>query len=309
MRLATPQLPALPSVFARNGHGATPTIASETIVERLERLTFLDPISGLAQKAVRALVPQESRAKSLLSGTWLGHPVHPPLTDVVVGSWLCAWFLDVAGGERSQPAADRLIGLGIAASVPTALSGLSDWAELGGGNRRVGTVHAVGNTTALVLHALSWRARRRRGREHALTLSTLGLASASLSAWLGGHLSYARGVGVNQTAFDELPADWTAVTDESGLAEGRLVQAPANGVNVLLVRQHGELHAMHDRCSHRGCSLSEGKLGDGTITCGCHASMFRLDGSLVRGPATSPQPSLEVRLRDGSVEVRRRGDA
>jgi nitrite reductase/ring-hydroxylating ferredoxin subunit len=80
---------------------------------------------------------------------------------------------------------------------------------------------------------------------------------------------------------------------------------------VLLVRRHGEIYAIADRCSHRGCSLAEGTLRDGTITCRCHGSTFTLDGRAVTvtGPATARQPALETRVREGTIEVRRRSDS
>jgi nitrite reductase/ring-hydroxylating ferredoxin subunit len=276
-------------------------LGRETVAERIERLEALDAVAEPLQKAVRSVVPQESAWKDLLSGTWLGHPVHPPLTDVVVGAWTSALLLDLLGGGRAKRAADRLVGTGILAAA----AGLSDWAELRGGTRRVGTVHASGNVTALVLHTLSWRARRRGQRGQGLALSALGYGVATFSAWLGGHLSFGRGVGVNQTAFEEAPPDWTPVLEEAQLEESTLVGVRANGVGVLLVRKDGRTYALADRCSHRGCALHEGQLGDDTVTCPCHGSTFRLDGSVAKGPATAPQPTFDVRTMEGTVEVRR----
>jgi nitrite reductase/ring-hydroxylating ferredoxin subunit/uncharacterized membrane protein len=282
-------------------------LAREAVVAQIERLEALDSISEPLQKAVRAAVPQESELKDVLSGTWLGHPLHPPLTDVVIGAWTCALLLDLLGGNEGRKAADSLVAAGIVAAVPTASAGLSDWAELRGGSRRVGSVHAVGNTTALVLHSLSWLARRRGDRTRGVALSALGYGVATFSAWLGGHLSFAQGVGVNQTAFEEPPSEWTPVLDEAVLEEGKLTGAGANGLAVLLVRTGGSVHALADRCSHRGCALHAGTLNDdGTLTCPCHGSTFRLDGSLVKGPATSPQPAFDVRSNAGKVEIRRR---
>jgi nitrite reductase/ring-hydroxylating ferredoxin subunit len=197
-----------------------------------------------------------------------------------------------------------LLGTGIAAALPTAASGLSDWAELRGGTRRVGLVHALGNTTALTLQILSLRARLRGERAKGIGLSTLAMTVASGSAWLGGHLSFVRGVGVNQTAFEELPDSWTPVADASQLGDQPL-RGTAGEVAVVLVRSGAEIGALADRCSHRGCSLAEGDVHDGTITCKCHGSTFALDGNVLRGPATAPQPALEARVREGKVEVRR----
>jgi nitrite reductase/ring-hydroxylating ferredoxin subunit/uncharacterized membrane protein len=285
-------------------------VARETIAEQIEQLEQLDRISEPLQTAVRAAIPQGSQLKDLLSGTWLGHPLHPPLTDVVIGTWTSALLLDFLGGEQGEQAADRLVAAGILAAVPTASAGLSDWADLRGGNRRVGLVHAVGNTTALLLHILSLSARRGGDRRRGRALSTLGYGIVTFSAWLGGHLSFARGVGVNQTAFEEAPSEWTAVLDEGDLGgERTLTSAQANGVAVVLVRTSAQLYALADRCSHRGCSLHEGRLNDDdTLTCPCHGSTFRLDGSIVKGPATSPQPAFDVRTSGGAVEIRARAN-
>jgi nitrite reductase/ring-hydroxylating ferredoxin subunit/uncharacterized membrane protein len=281
--------------------------ARQAIAARIEQLAALDVLSGPLQKGVRSAVPQESRGKDLLSGTWLGHPLHPPLTDLVIGAWTSALLLDLLGGDDAEQAADRLIAAGIVAAVPTAAAGLSDWAELRDASRRVGTVHALGNTTALALHALSWSARRRGRRESAVALSALGYGVATFSAWLGGHLSFGKGVGVNQTAFLDAPTEWTAVLGETELAEGTLTGARADSLRVVLVRTQG-LYALADRCSHRGCSLHEGRLNaDNTVTCPCHGSTFRLeDGSIVKGPATSPQPAFDMRTSEGKLEIRRR---
>lgn len=277
-----------------------------SIAERIEQLDILDSLLGPLQRAANRAVPQESRLKDLLSGTWLGHPLHPPLTDVVIGAWTSALLLDLLGGEDAEQAADRLVSIGILAALPTAAAGLSDWADLSGGSRRVGGVHAIGNTSALALHAWSLAARRRGERRRGVLLSAGGYAVASFSAWLGGHLSFARGVGVNQTAFDDAPTDWTPVLDVDELLDRRLTRAQNDSLGVLLVRADDHVYALSDRCTHRGCLLHEGRLNeDASVTCPCHGSTFRLDGSIVKGPATSPQPSFATRVRNGKVEIRR----
>jgi nitrite reductase/ring-hydroxylating ferredoxin subunit/uncharacterized membrane protein len=276
----------------------------EKISEYIEQLETLDPLFDPVQKAVQTVVPEQSKLKEILSGTWLGEPLHPPLTDIVIGTWTSALLLDLFGSKQTHKAADGLVAAGVLAAIPTATAGLSEWSELSGGRRRVGDVHALGNTTALVLHALSWAARRRGNRVPGVALSALGYAVATCSAWLGGHLSFGTGVGVNQTAFEDAPEEWTAVLDEAELEEGKLTGARADGVGVLLVRKEKNLYGLIDRCSHRGCSLHEGNLEEDTVVCPCHGSTFRLDGSIVKGPAASPQPALQVRVEHGKVEVR-----
>ncbi len=279
-------------------------VARESLAERIEGLGPLDAVAEPLQQLAKAAIPEGSTLKDALSGTWLGHPLHPPLTDVVIGAWTSALLLDLLGDESSEPAADTLVAAGVAAAVPTALSGLSDWADTRGGSRRVGTVHALGNTTALVLHVLSWFARRGGDRGRGRLLSGAGFAIASFSAWLGGHLSFGKGIGVNQTAFDSAPEEWTAVLDAEQLSEGALTAATADTTPVLLLRRGDQVHALDDRCSHRGCALHEGRLENDTIVCPCHGSTFRLDGSIVRGPATAPQPRFDARIVDGKLEIR-----
>jgi len=285
----------------------TEPLARELIAEKIEELDALDAVAEPLQQAVRTVVPQDTVLKDLLSGTWLGHPVHPPLTDVVIGAWTSALALDLVGGEQTDKAAQLLIGIGILAAVPTAAAGASDWADVRGGDRRVGTVHALGNTTALLLHVLSWTARRRGHRTRGVALSGIGYGVATFSAWLGGHLSFGKGVGVNQTAFGSAPKDWTPVLAADALPERELKRGEANGVGVLLVRDGEWIHAIADRCSHRGCSLAQGELVDDAVRCSCHGSTFRLeDGSIVKGPATAPQPAYDARESDGTIQVRGR---
>jgi nitrite reductase/ring-hydroxylating ferredoxin subunit/uncharacterized membrane protein len=279
-------------------------VARTSITAWVEQLDALDALSEPLQQGARRLIPQGSQLKDLLSGTWLGHPLHPPLTDVVVGTWTSALLLDLLGGEPSEEAADGLVAAGIIAAVPTAAAGLSDWADLRGGSRRVGLVHALGNVSALLLQMFSLAARRRGDRSRATGLSMVGYALASGSAWLGGHLSFVNGVGVNQTAFDDAPKEWTAVLDEADLVEGKLVGAQAETLSVLLLRKGAQLYALDDRCSHRGCSLHEGTLNDDSVTCPCHGSTFRFDGTIVKGPATAPQPAFDVRSNGSKIEIR-----
>jgi nitrite reductase/ring-hydroxylating ferredoxin subunit/uncharacterized membrane protein len=280
------------------------TAARETVADRIEALEALDPAADVLQRVGGAVRGASTHLENLLSGTWLGHPLHPLLTDVVIGAWTSSLVLDLVGGRRSRAAADTLVGVGVAAAVPTALAGVADSADLSGRTRRAATVHAIGNSSALAVYGLSWLARRRGRRGTGRALALLGFGLVTGSAWLGGHLSFRKGVGVNQTAFEPLPSKWTAVLDEGELEEGTLGHASAGGAGVLLVRKGRKIHALADRCSHRGCSLHEGELEEDQVICPCHGSTFRLDGSIVRGPATAPQPALEARVRTGKVEVR-----
>jgi nitrite reductase/ring-hydroxylating ferredoxin subunit/uncharacterized membrane protein len=272
---------------------------------RIEQMDSLDPAAQHVQKLIYRTVPQGSIRKDLLSGTWLGRPLHPLLTDVVIGAWMSAFLLDVLSDDRAENAADQLLAVGNLAAVPTVAAGLSDWAELWGEQQRLGSLHALGNATALILQVFSSRARTNGSRRVAKLLSFGAVTVAGAAAYLGGHLSFVKGVGVNQTAFEPWPQDWTPVIAEQDLVEGALVASKANDVRVTLYREGDRIYALSDRCTHRGCPLHLGQVSDSTIECPCHGSIFRLsNGEVVRGPATVPAPSYEVRRRDGRVEVR-----
>lgn len=278
------------------------------LINTLERAKMLDAPAKAIAKKLRELVAPEP-LKDAISGTWLGHPVHPPLTDLVIGSFVCVSALDLLAPRTGARAAQKLIMVGIASAVPAAITGFSDWADTelsDEGVRRVGLVHAEANATALLLYSASLVARRRGARLRGALLALAGAGVLGASGHLGGHMAYVRGVGVNQTAFDEGPDDWTAVTAGVDLADGQPHAAEAADTPVLLVRHDGQVYGIHDRCGHRGCLLSEGDLDGHVITCSCHGSRFDVrDGTLLRGPATVSQPALEVREVGERIEVRR----
>jgi nitrite reductase/ring-hydroxylating ferredoxin subunit/uncharacterized membrane protein len=279
--------------------------AVQQLTKRIEDMEALDRVADLVQRFISRIVPQESVRKDLLSGTWLGRPLHPVLTDVVIGTWASAAALDVLGDRRAEKAADQLVSIGTVAALPTIAAGLSDWAELWGAQQRVGSVHALGNATAVSLQIFSIKARRSGKRKKACLLSLTSMVIAGASANLGGYLSFVKGVGVNQTAFEDWPQEWTPVIAEEDLAEDTLTPARADGVRIMLYRKGEQLYALSDRCSHRGCPLHLGQVNDLMLECSCHGSIFRLsDGEVLRGPATVPAPTYEVRCQNGKVEVR-----
>ncbi len=281
-------------------------------VQTLENAGALDGPGEAIGKSVRNTVGIGA-FKDAISGTWLGHALHPLLTDLVIGSFVSATVLDVLGGDPDGRAAERLIAVGIASYPPTALTGASDWADTELADprtRRVGLAHAAVNAAALGLYAASLKSRRSGRSARGKALGLVGSAALAAGGYLGAHLSYAQGVGPNQTAYDPGPTDWTDAAQSADLTDGDPKAVVVDDTPVMLLRHRDGLHAIHDRCSHRGCSLSEGKIEGELVECGCHGSRFRLtDGSIERGPATLPQPSFEVRENDGRIQVRRRTSA
>lgn len=284
--------------------------AVRALGERIERLESLDGPAEKVATAVFSALGSRKELKDALSGVWLGHALHPVLTDIPIGTWLSATLLDLVGGDRSGTAAERLTAIGIAAALPAAVSGASDWADSSKVNtpaRRVGAVHGVANTGALGLYAASLAARRRGRRGLGAVLGLTGLAAVTVSGMLGGQLSYALGVGVDETTFEPRAEDWTAAIADDELSEREARAVEVSGAQVLLVRQDGRLFALSDVCCHRGGPLHDGEIADGCVECPWHGSVFRLeDGAIVRGPAAYPQPAYDVRVREGTIEVRAR---
>jgi nitrite reductase/ring-hydroxylating ferredoxin subunit len=89
------------------------------------------------------------------------------------------------------------------------------------------------------------------------------------------------------------------------LLENKPTRATHNGVPFLIVRRGNRLFAMAETCSHFSGPLSEGKLVGDSIVCPYHSSRFSLkDGQVLDGPAVHPQPCMEVRVRNGQIEIR-----
>jgi nitrite reductase/ring-hydroxylating ferredoxin subunit/uncharacterized membrane protein len=278
------------------------------LAERLGTLKALDALTGPATKVVKQVVGA-GPVKDVLSGTPLGHPAHPLLTDIPIGSFTSAALLDLFGGSKAEPAADILITVGLLAALPTAAAGAADWSDTYGSEQRIGIVHAMANLVGLGFYAASLVARRRGRRSSGTALGLAGMATMSIGGYLGGHLVYAQGIGVNHDFYQHPPGDWTPVLAEADLADGVATKADAAGASLLLYRSGSRICAIASRCTHAGGPLDEGKIDPSAMTVECpwHGSVFRLeDGQPVHGPASVPEADYEVRVNDGHIEVRGR---
>src|SRR5437588_1341029 len=231
----------------------------EPFTQRIESTKWLAQLSHKAATvAYKVLKP--GPVKDFLSGTWMAHPLHPMLTDVAIGAWTSGVFLDLMGEEEG---ADALIGAGVLAALPTAITGASDLVDTEGQRERaVGAAHAIGNLTATTLFALSWRARRRGDRGKGIALSTAGTAIAAAAGFLGGHLSYRRGIGVDRTVFDQRFPTWTPVLKEADLPDKTPTRAASGRTIFLLYREGDRIWALDNRCSHRGGPLHRGEVAN-----------------------------------------------
>jgi len=288
-------------------------MTSESITDVVARQEWTEPIEEGLQKAVAGAFsaggPVGHKVEDALHGTWLGHPLHPVLTDVPLGAWTAAIAMDamdtVSGRDRYADGAEAAICIGLVGAAGSALAGLTDWHKTDGKPRRAGLVHGLLNLGATACFTASWVLRRRKERENARICSLVGYLIAVGSAYLGGSLVYRDRIGEDHTDHRPLPRDFVPVLDEAELPENTPRRVGVAGVQVLLVRRGDQVYALGEVCGHLGGPLAEGNLEDCSIRCPWHGSRFALDdGRVLEGPSTFPQPRYEARISNGRIEVR-----
>lgn len=284
------------------------------IGEVVESQIWLDKLATPFQSWLLKLFGQPGqpnrKIKDILNGTWLGHALHPVLTDVPLGAWTSTMLLDLAWlsnqDEGIARSADLLFVLGIAGAAGAAVTSVTDWSDLDGTDRRVGFLHGLLNGGILLLNIASLGLRLTGKRRTAVALSTTGYLTSLFSAYLGGELSFAKGIGVNHVAWEGGSDDYVAVMNLDDLAEGKLTRVDAAGIPAVLFKEGRSIYAIGATCTHLAGPLDEGTCEDGVVTCPWHGSRFRLsDGSVVNGPAVYAAPTFAVRVRDGKIELRR----
>lgn len=170
------------------------------LLETPESVTGLDRVGDPLRDRIAGVLDRNRAVSALLRGEWLGHPVHPALVALPIGSWTAAVTLELS--LRDHRAARRLIGLGLVTFPPAAMTGWADWAARDERDRRVGLVHAVANAVAAGAMFRSFRLRKQSAGGRAQAWSTVGLAVAGAAGALGGHIAYG-GRTVNALAAQE----------------------------------------------------------------------------------------------------------
>src|SRR3954447_32096 len=228
------------------------------VVDRLEHAGPLDPVVNVVRTIVsKALGPQKVR--DVLHGVWLGHPVHPVLTDVPIGMWSAAAVLDLIPG--TGPASSVLISTGVAGAGPPAVPGWADWSQLHKPQQRVGVVHAVANVLGLTLYTASLSARMHGRTTRGKALGFLGFGAVMAGGYLGGHLSYRQAAGVNHTSdiLALFPSGWQPIGRLDDLVEGQLTKRTVDGVDLLVVRRGQHVDVLANTCTHLSGPLHEGE--------------------------------------------------
>jgi nitrite reductase/ring-hydroxylating ferredoxin subunit/uncharacterized membrane protein len=283
----------------------------------LRKIPHLEKQAHTVSRGIHAGVLKGGRparkAADVLHGTWLGHPLHPALTDFTIGAWVFGCIFDwigLLGKSRSaEKAADRLIDMGNIAAVPTALSGLMDYSTIPHDAMATGATHGLLNALGFVGNLFSASARKSGRRTTAVALSTAVCSGLMVSAWLGGKLVYRHRVGVNRTQEPEGPEGWAPVLDDVELPEGEPKRVEVDGSPVLLYRHEGTIYAIGAICGHAAGPLDEGSFDGTHVTCPWHQSVYDVrDGSIVHGPTCHPEPAYDVRVQDGRIELKLKSD-
>jgi len=269
------------------------------------------PLGEFNHRWLSALFRPIRPIKDLLSGTWLGHPLHSAATDVPVGTLLVSVALDVL----NQPiGADVALLATVLFMLAAAVSGAADYVDTDGLARVRATLHSTLMVVALAVAVISLivRAGGPTDRTLPIVLSIVGLLIITAGAYVGGDVVYVFGNMVSRHAFRGPGTKWIALdvgglTDLGELPEATPTKARAGINELVLVRVGATVHALHAVCAHAGGPLPQGSIIDGCIVCPWHGSRYRLDdGRLRRGPSVYDQPAYEIRVADGGgYEVRR----
>ena len=283
---------------------------------------FAERLSDTLQHIIQVVVGSQRkpprRLKSLLNGTWFGHPLHPVITDVPVAAWMITavfdvlWLISPTAFAWAARGAEVTVLLGLLGALGAIVTGLTDWSDTYGAERRVGLNHALFNALATMLYLVSFVLRLLQAPGDSILAAIIGfvgLASVIYAAYLGGDMVFTKGTGVNHTAWEAAGDDYEAVLAVESVEENKLYRVTAAGVPAVLLRQGLQFYAISATCPHAGGPLDEGALEGDVVECPWHGSRFCMhDGRVLTGPATVNAPRYDVRVRNGQVEIKRMGD-
>jgi nitrite reductase/ring-hydroxylating ferredoxin subunit/uncharacterized membrane protein len=281
---------------------------------------FVERLSDGLQNVIKVLIGSNRKPprlfRSLLNGTWLGHPLHPVITDVPITAWILTAVFDViwliAHTTWAAYGGFVTVIVGLLGALGAIVTGLTDWSDTYGAERRVGLNHALFNAIATTLYIVSFILRLLAGPGDGIAAAIIGfvgLVSVSYAAYLGGDMVFTKGTGVNHTAWEAAGEDYEAVLPLESVQENKLYRVIASGVPVVLLRQGLQFYAISATCPHAGGPLDEGTLTGDVVECPWHGSRFCMrDGRVFTGPATVNAPRYDVRVLNGQVEIKRIGD-
>jgi nitrite reductase/ring-hydroxylating ferredoxin subunit/uncharacterized membrane protein len=282
----------------------------------LERLgapfgRFGDWVARIVDAFYRVLGRPGKGLQDFLNGSWLGHPTHPVVTDIVVGGATVVVVFDLAamlfGATDLDTAALVAVVVTALSALSAVVTGLTDFKDTGKGDERnVAILHGLVNIVATVAYLASLGVRLGGAVDAGRWLSLAGALILAGGAYVGGHLVFKYGYMVNRNAFarGQRAKEYTPVLPVADVPEATPVKAMLGSTALLVVRRGDLVYALKATCSHAGGPLAEGALQGDTIVCPWHGSAFRLsDGAVRHGPATTQQVTYRARIANGQVEV------
>lgn len=294
----------------------------ETVGDRLvrgDKGKGLDKLADLFGSIVGGFyrLPGTRPLKDLLHGTTLlRHPLHPAVTDAVVGGFTVVAALDLVylfqRDDTLSKATDIALIVSLVFALAAVASGYTDWNDTFGNERRLGILHGVLMSLAVLGYVVSlWLRLGGGAREPAIWLGLALWVLVAVFAHLGGEMVFGFGTGVNRHAWASIPSKWQKTSVAVAALEDRkpVRTALKNGFAVMVVKADGVVSAIGAVCAHASGPLDEGELVGGDrlgVKCPWHGSVFHIrTGTVLHGPATADQPRFETRVaEDGTVEVR-----
>jgi uncharacterized membrane protein len=134
-----------------------------------------------------------------------GHPIHPMLIPFPIGFFTGALVCDVILWFTHNPFWPQvsvvLIGFGIVGALLAAVFGFIDYgtAPMSDAAKSTATRHMVLNLLTVVIFAVAlWLRWNDNVSTAGIVLTVIGVIVLGVSGYLGGHLAYHYGVGVDQ---------------------------------------------------------------------------------------------------------------
>jgi nitrite reductase/ring-hydroxylating ferredoxin subunit/uncharacterized membrane protein len=268
-------------------------------------------IASVSNAVYNALGSPGKLLQDFMNGSWLGHSLHPVLTDVVVGGTTMVVFLDILRVffrvDGLEDAAAWALALSVLAGLGTILTGLTDFKDTATGDERnIAGLHGVINIVAVLLFFASLLQRLGGASNGAFWVALIAYLIISVGAYIGGHVVFKYGYMVNRNAFakGKRAREFTPIMAAAELPDATPTKASLGATALVVVRRGDVVYALKETCSHAGGPLSEGTLVGDNIQCPWHTSQFRLsDGAVRHGPSTTRQVAYRARINDGQVEV------
>lgn len=129
------------------------------------------------------------------------HPIHPMIVVVPIGLWLFSFVCDLvyrfgSGNPNWEIVAWYTMIGGIVGALIAAVPGFIDMLALPSHVKRIALIHMSINLTVVALYVINAWLRRDGVSDATIALSLVGVAMLAVSGWLGGHMVYVHGVGV-----------------------------------------------------------------------------------------------------------------